>query len=51
MIKNFISNLFCNPKGNGIVRQVRRAEHKVAVAQAKKQLRWQQAQASQLEAQ
>lgn len=36
MIKNFISNLFRNPKGNGIVRQVRRAEHKVAVEQAKK---------------
>ena len=33
---NFIKSLFCNPKGNGIVRQVKRAEHKVAVERAKK---------------
>ena len=33
---NFIKILLRNPKGNGIVRQVRRAEHEAAVEKVKK---------------
>lgn len=36
IMTNFIKSLIQNPKGNGIVRQLKQAEHQVAVEKAKK---------------